>query len=884
MKVAYHRGRLSSEIAKSTEGLGMMAVNTSKTDCMVYLSKLKQHLGTIEVSVGCVNGFTNVTLTGKATQLDILEQWFNKEGILARRLQVPVAYHSAFMNAIADDYYMALGKVEQGRCLRLVNFLSTVTGSVVDADHLSRPDYWVQNLTSTVEFQAALSKIVGKIKTNRDPRRRLGIKSPIDLRVGAILEIGPQSTLKGPVNDCLQPLSVDKRPSYCSLLKRGEDAVATFLTTMGTLYCTGYPVNVSKANFQDLTPKSIPPGMPKYPFNHSRRYWEESRLSRQLRFRQHPPHELLGIRSTDWNPQVAKWRCILRLSEISWLEDHTVHGECVLPAAAALVMAIEALKQLHSKASPSAIEMKEVSFTRAVNFKAGVGKVEAQMNVSTFPTSATSDPWSHFRLFIIDNDEYIECCNGLGRVLEFSTQDDDGLMPTPTSDINMQPWIDHAPSSCHLPMSREEFMEMSDGVGVHYGPSFLCLEALRLGEGGKASAEIKTDQWRIKAGDHPFDEYVLHPATLDGLAQLILPAFSELKRKEIATMVPSYLAHLRVDCRCRDMFHKGRIRATAECKPRGYRGVSANIFGTSINEQGRTILALQGFETAFISSSNSSTHSKTDGRNLCMRIVQKPDIGLMSHKQVWSDCVRRRPNEVEGELELFRSLSLAILTFIDLALEYIATNPTSLSAKHYHAYVGWMQLQSKRGQTGQTAAHPTKIKEMRTNQKAREHLFSQVTESGVKGHFFMTVGRNLLPILRGETSPLDLYFSNGLVDKYYEHMLANEYHAHPVKAYLDLLSFQNPSMNILEVGAGTGGQTMPSLQSLSSGGIRKWARFDYTDISAGFFSQAESKFGKFAADLNFCTLDIEKDPLTQGFEASKYDLIIASHVREPAEV
>ena len=57
-------------------------------------------------------------------------------------------------------------------------------------------------------------------------------------------------------------------------------------------------------------------------------------------------------------------------------------------------------------------------------------------------------------------------------------------------------------------------------------------------------------------------------------------------------------------------------------------------------------------------------------------------------------------------------------------------------------------------------------------------------------------------------------------------------------------------------------------------------RFEYmyTDISAGFFAEAESRFGDGGGCIEYRPLDVEKDPVEQGFDAHAYDLIIASNV------
>lgn len=96
--------------------------------------------------------------------------------------------------------------------------------------------------------------------------------------------------------------------------------------------------------------------------------------------------------------------------------------------------------------------------------------------------------------------------------------------------------------------------------------------------------------------------------------------------------------------------------------------------------------------------------------------------------------------------------------------------------------------------------------------------------------------------------------------------------------FIDLLAFKNPSLNILEIGAGTGGQTARLLEKLSFDGVKKWACYDYTDISPGFFEQARMNFQAFADKMSFCVCDISNDPKVQSFELGSYDLIVASHV------
>ena len=81
-------------------------------------------------------------------------------------------------------------------------------------------------------------------------------------------------------------------------------------------------------------------------------------------------------------------------------------------------------------------------------------------------------------------------------------------------------------------------------------------------------------------------------------------------------------------------------------------------------------------------------------------------------------------------------------------------------------------------------------------------------------------------------------------------------------------------LRILEVGAGTGSGTSVVLPELPAG------NFDYvfTDISAGFFAEAENRFRDSGAPIEYRPLDIERDPAAQGYELHAYDLVIAVNV------
>ena len=137
-------------------------------------------------------------------------------------------------------------------------------------------------------------------------------------------------------------------------------------------------------------------------------------------------------------------------------------------------------------------------------------------------------------------------------------------------------------------------------------------------------------------------------------------------------------------------------------------------------------------------------------------------------------------------------------------------------------------------------------------------------------------GSALAEVLRGRSDPLALLFSDDSASAaalYREAPAARAYNrlvAETVSAAVSELP-EGRRLRVLEVGAGTGGTTASVLPVLPAD------RFDYvyTDISAGFFADAEARFGP---DLDYRVLDIERDPVAQGFAAQGYDLVVAANV------
>lgn len=322
-KIAYYRGVVALSLIQSNKEPGaMMSVGLSEADIEAYLCQAGSEVGNI--SVACINSPRNVTLSGSQKQIALLEKRLEKRNVFARKLKVTVAYHSPSMDEVAFTYGILIHNIEPGEpAIGLPAMFSSVTGHVVSHEELTDSGYWVKNMTCPVKFMQAVTQICSNPSKKLDRKTKSNNRS---IRVDHLLEIGPHSTLQGPIRDILNSSIKDSKICYNSMLIRGKSALHTALSAAGSLICAGYPVRLVKINDPStgLPEPCMLTNLPAYPFNHTKKYWIESRLSKNFRFRKFPHHELLGTQASDWSSLEARWRNIITLEDSPWISDHKV--------------------------------------------------------------------------------------------------------------------------------------------------------------------------------------------------------------------------------------------------------------------------------------------------------------------------------------------------------------------------------------------------------------------------------------------------------------------------------------------------------------------------------------------------------------------------------
>lgn len=188
---------------------------------------------------------------------------------------------------------------------------SSVTGRRLSPRDCT-PDYWVKNMVSPVQFSAALTETI----------------RAHDLDV--FVEVGPHPALKGPAMDTLAVLGKDNIV-YFGTLCRNKPTFDSLLITVGGMVNAGLQVLTGAVNSMECMNGRKATGkvltdIPKYQWDHSVSYWGETRVSKNQRFRKFPRHQLLGARVNSDTPLSPRWRNLLKLEEVEWLEAMIVSG------------------------------------------------------------------------------------------------------------------------------------------------------------------------------------------------------------------------------------------------------------------------------------------------------------------------------------------------------------------------------------------------------------------------------------------------------------------------------------------------------------------------------------------------------------------------------
>ncbi|KAK7757582.1 hypothetical protein SLS62_000597 [Diatrype stigma] len=713
------------------------------------------------------------------------------------------------MNHISEDYLVCLGILQEGEPRdERISMISSVTGRRVTAKTVSNAQYWVDNLVSPVRFTDALSYLASAAP------KLDGLKAITDY-----IEIGPHGALQRPLKETLTQVTGSKAFRSTSILSKNLCPLETMLEVVGQLFAHGHPVSVSIVN--QLAPASHETSSflvdtPEYPFDHSKLYWNESKISRDWRFRSWALRSVLGAPAADWNPLEPRWRKILSVEEVPWVADHIIVDTIFFPATGMLAMAVKAVKQTAGAHNDIlGYYIKEAVFTKPI-----VVREELSTEVITHlrllqDTYEKKTSRFEVRLFAYTQDQWGECFKAVIHIdyRESSLEVDGGHEAHLASETLLRDF-EHAKMVSTRHFDEDELYKWLRQQGLRYGKLFALAKDIYWDGGGHSVARVDVPQVPEML------EGVIHPAVLDACCHISTRGWSQLQ--EVQTFSSSTM------------------------KPTGT-GIECSI--TVLTSDGSPLYHVERFEMLPITGGDSSVDDK---RLLVYGIDWRPHLPLMSPDQLRRYCDSDifpgdEGNIVQGWIKLERILNL----LLQHSLDQLPGAKLSTAPPHMKQFVFWLER------------HLQPLRETSKNDVAQRDIseeLERLQENTVSWTLFIEVAQNIGRLVNGEIDSQELLDSRTLLQN--GHSWDRK-----ISSFLRLAAHETPNQRILHVGwavCGIAGSVLSALQEIEqdTGGIA-FSEFVFMDARPSVINQCKEDFANvedritFSAAQDIPTLDIE---------------------------
>ena len=827
------------------------------------------------LSIAADNGASQV-VSGLATDVEAILARFESEEVQVRRLRKSPAYHSALVEPALDGVEAALSEVALAApsCV----FVSSLTGRPRKTGQALDGAYWRRQVREKVAFRSA-------------------VRTLAELEVDAVVEVGPHAVL-GPIVSLAWPQSAGAAatPDVLSSLKRpsrdapAEAADSAFVEAVAAAYEAGFPIS-----FQGLfaAERRRRISLPGYPFRRQS-HWVKASRRRRLS----AGHPLLGGRHESASGEIA-FDTEVFPSDPAWLEDHRVFGRLVAPGALYGAMAVSAcVAEGTGRDVVEDVQLHNPLIFVEEDAGDGLGEPGRKMQI------------------LLDG-------SGEARRIRILSKGDSGDEWTLHAEARVAPGSRGPRAGERLdleglktglsPQDVAALYRAKAGVGIELGPSFRTLEAVWSGA-GEALGEVALPAGLDPGGLH------FHPLLLDGCFQVMAAAREPAETWEGVTYLPFGWERLwlkgtlpeRIVCHARMPGDRQTAAPDAESEPPEVLTGDLRIYDLS----GTLLGELDGYTVK--RATREAMLSAVEGLDeLLYEVVWRDGVlapGMPSadfipspssvapRSEPFSRYLAAEGVGVEEEAALQADLERLSWSYALSALEKLgwqrragaAVDPEGLRQDlevlpiHSQLFCRMLELLAASGVL-ETAGEGFVVM-IGADDPLPEAMPQDSEEcatgmSGLYPHGSNEIGlfrrcAGALPdVLRGREDPLSLLFGDA------KPQAADLYRSAPVWGaanrmlgeVVQTLAAELPDgrrLRVLEVGAGIGSATECILPGLPAG------RFDYTytDISAGFFADAEGRFGQADAPIEYRVLDIEKEPAAQGFDSHGYDLVIAANV------
>ncbi|CVL03383.1 probable polyketide synthase [Fusarium mangiferae] len=848
IRIAYFRG-LHSKKAQGPDGCSgkMMAVGMSIDQAAGFCAESR---GTIKIAAS--NSARSCTLAGDASAIDSAKEKLDAAGTFARVLQVDTAYHSHHMQPVAQPYLDSLQK-----CSIKINtkpgtnvvWYSSVWGSNGRSRSFSGKDaeslkgqYWVDNMTNTVLFSQAVQRAVNESHV-----------------FDFALEVGPHPALKGPATETINNMTGIGLP-YSGVLKRGQHDVESFFDALGLLWKT-FPLQSGRSivSFDGIERAFAPGGknnrlgllkdLPSYPFDHDSVYWKESRHSAIVRTQNQKRHQLLGSASTfgSGKQREVHWKQVLRLEEIPWLFGHTIQGEYLFPATCYVTMAYEAAIRLVSPAQEiRLVELHDIDVFRALSLKADSPGTEIlfAVRITSQLDGVITASWSCY-----SNPVDFEHGQNLGDMPAQAESHVEGFLRielgAPRDDILP---ARSEPILPLIPLDVEELYDTLAVLGHGYKEHFQTPKMLRRLHHAVVS---------MPAGWHEANSLTrsdVNPAALDtGIHGLLAGYSCPGDRRQRSAYLPSRIDSIRIS-----------MVAVPAVDGDGPTELLADSFVTHGDAS-----RISGDINVF-NPENNKTHVQIRGVHLLNLPGSLRSSRETYHQDIWErDALcgiePDRKSIISNNRAQISNLAMRLVLFYcQKVLKELKPFEIMLMGKARKNFLTWVQkvlIPSVRAGEHEANKEWLDDSEAELNQEVERLKLANSADVVL----LERLGRNLTSITRGLTAGVKVAEQENALQRFYADSFGFRETTADAAALVSQICHRYPAMKMIEVGAGFGSGLRDAL--INAAGKRRYTSYTVTNTVEP--SDDDSK-------LIFKLLDIDKDPVQQGFVEASYDLVIAT--------
>ena len=802
----------------------------------------------LAVDIAAINGPHHVIVAGTLAEVTRATVRFEAEAIKVRRLNVNRACHSALMEPVLDRIEDLASRMTLADPRLVV--ASTLTGRLAATGELNNAQYWRRHVRGPVRFCESMNALYAE-----------------GARV--LVEIGPNGTVTGMGRRCLDAADA---VWVQSLTNEGHDW-AQALPALGTLYTHGAAVRWDAFD-RDYARSKV--SLPSYPFQRQR-FWSEA------------------VRPRTVEPAAAGWTPIGRRlhspaltgivyeSEIglsSWpaLADHRVQGSALVPASLFAEMALSGV------AGGSVVADLEIHAPMILD--------ENERRTVQVLFSDTGDSFSILSAAAATRGEAPEW-------IRHAT----GSVPPANEGEGETRVADLAPirSACAEEVDAGAFYETLSARGFDMGPRFRAIKRIWRGQ-DEALGEVEVPPGADEGGI----AWHLHPVLVDACfhvaAATLAPGATEsylfaglgrlVLRRHGATRVWS---HVRMRPAAADdksfaiadvMLFDDDGNVVGEVTALTFQRVRGALARPAAEWQHDWLCELAWRAKPLAAASRAGARlggdAGLDTSQIADRVRSVVPTLADTHAMVgYGDGLRRLETLATSYvIAAIHELGVPCSTGAVLSAAGIVANH-GVQPRHRKLLDRLLVLLAEDGYLQAGEAGWVVIKPLPSVDPAAAAAEMTAAALPCDAELALTVrcGPQLAGVLRGSVNPVQLLFPDGsaaLVERIYQESPAARFFNDLARQAVSGIVGALPSdgrLRVLEVGAGTGGTTTALLPEFPGA----QTEYVFTDVSPLFLQKASEKFREYDF-VDYQLLDLERDPLTQGFAAQSFDVIVAVNV------